>query len=88
MSKLKKMLQSPHIQIAFAAGFSILLIASFSKWVLVSPIHPFLLTVPPLIEVAYEGFLKKNNESKILKTWYWVCGIIFSTFLIILIHMI
>jgi len=88
MSKLKKLLKSPHIQIALAAGISILLIASFSKWVLEKPINPFLLTIPALIEVGYEYFLKKDKESKIVKTWYWVCGILFSTILIIFIHMI
>ena len=88
MSKLKKLLKSSHIQIALATGFSILLIACFSKWVLEKSINPFLLAVPPLIETAYEGLLKKNKESKILKTWYWVCGIIFSTILIIVIYMI
>jgi len=88
MLKFKTMLKSSHIQIAFASGVSILLIASFSKWILVNPIHPFLLTVPPLIEVMYEGLLKKNKDSKIIKTWYWVFGIIFSTIIIIFIHMI
>ena len=88
MSKIEKLLKSPHIQIALAAGTSILLIASFSKWVLEKSINPFLLTIPALIEVAYEYFLKKDKESKIVKTWYWVCGILFSTILIILIHMI
>ena len=88
MANVKKFLKSSHSQIAFASGISILMIACFSKWVLDKPIHPFLLTVPPLIEVAYEGLLKKNKESKILKTWYWVCAIIFSTLLIMLAHMI
>ena len=88
ISKLKKLLKSSHFQIALASGFSILLIASFSRWVFEKPINPFLLTVPPLIEVAYEGILKKHKESKYLKTWYWVCGILFSTILIILMHMI
>ena len=88
MSKFEKLLKSPHIQIALAAGISILLIASFSKWVLEKPINPFLLAVPALIEVVYEYYLKKDKESKILKTWYWVCGILFSTILIIFIHMI
>ena len=61
MSKLKKLLKSPHIQIAIAAGTSILLIASFSKWILDKPINPLVLTIPALIEVGYECFLKKNK---------------------------
>jgi 4-amino-4-deoxy-L-arabinose transferase-like glycosyltransferase len=81
------LLKSSHSQIALATGLSILLIASSSAWILEKSINPFLLAVPPLIEAAYEGLLKKNKESKFLKTWYWVCGIIFSTILIIFIHM-
>ena len=88
MLKLKEWLKSSHGQVAFATGLSILLIACSSRWVLEQSINPFLLAVPPLIEAAYEGLLKKNKESKFLKTWYWVFGIIFSTVLIIIIHMI
>ena len=84
MSKLKKLLKSSHIQIALATGFSILLIACFSKWVLEKPINPFLLAVPPVIEAAYEYLLKKDKESKICTTWYWVVAILVATALVIL----
>jgi hypothetical protein len=88
MSKINKYLKSSHVQIAIASGFSILLIASFSRWVLVNSINPFVLTIPPLIEVAYEGLLKKQRDAKYLKTWYWVCGILLSTTIIIVLHML
>jgi hypothetical protein len=84
MSKIKKYLKSSHIQIAIAAGSSILLIAVFSKWVLAEPIDPFLLAVPPLIEAAYEYFMKKDKESKICTTWYWIAAILGSTAMVIL----
>lgn len=87
-TKLRSLLRSSRIQIAIASGTSILIIAICSKWVLDEPMHPFLLTVPPLIEVTYEGLLKKHKNSYILKTWYWVCGILISTILIIIIHII
>ena len=86
MSKIEIFFKSSHNQIAIATGFSILLIASFTEWVFKQPVNPVLLTVPPLIEVVYEGLLKKNKELKFLKTWYWVCGILFATVLIIFIH--
>ena len=84
MSSIKKMLMSSHTQIALAAGFSILLIASFSKWVLSKPINPFLLAVPPLIEAAYEYFVKKDKESKLCTTWYWIVAILIATAIVIL----
>lgn len=88
MSKLKEYLRSSHIQIALASGSSILIIASFTGFILKKPMHPFLLTVPPLIEVAYEYFIKKNKESKICTTWYWVTAILVATTLILLLSWI
>lgn len=88
MSKLEETLKSPHVQIAISAGISILAIASFSKWVLTDPINPLLLTIPPLIEVVYEGLLNKYKAAKFLKTWYWVCAILLSTVLLIAIHLV
>jgi hypothetical protein len=84
MSKLKKWITSPRAQIVFAAGSSILIIAAVTKWVIKSPIHPFLLAIPPLIEAVYEYVLKKNKDSKITTTWYWVAAILTSTALILL----
>ena len=73
---------------AFATGLSVLAIASFTRWVLAKPIDPMLLTIPPLIEVAYEGLLKRYKGAKFLKAWYWVCAIILSTALLILLHVV
>ncbi len=84
MSKLKKWVRSSHVHIAFAAGSSILIIASFSKWVIKKPVDPFLLAIPPLIEAAYEYVLKKYKKSKISTTWYWVAAILTATALILL----
>ena len=84
MSKLKKWLKSSRTQMALASGASILVIAAFTKWILMKPLDPFLLAVPPLIEAAYEYFLKKNKESKICTTWYWVTAILVATALVLL----
>jgi len=71
VSNLKKLLKNSHIQISLAAGFSIITIACFSRWVLPKPINPLLLAIPPLIEVFYEGLSKKYKDTRLLKTWYW-----------------
>ena len=42
----------------------------------------------PLIEVYYEGLLSKYKEAKFLKTGYWICAILLSTALLILLHLI
>jgi len=88
MSKLKKMLNSPRAQMAFATGVSILAIACASRWLLPKPINPLLLTIPPLIEATYEGLLKKYKEARFLKAWYWVGAILLSTSLLIILHLV
>jgi len=88
MLSLKKMLKSPHIQIALAAGSSIIAFACFSRWVLLNPISPMLLAIPPLIEAFYEGLLKKYKDAAFLKTWYWVTAILLSTALIMILHLL
>ena len=88
MTKIIRMLRTSHVQMAIAAGISIIAFAWFSKKVLADPINPLFLAVPPLIEAAYEGFLKKNKAAKFMKTGYWICAILISTAIIILFHMI
>jgi hypothetical protein len=39
MSKIKELIKSPHIQIALATGFSIIVMAYFSKRVLPKPMR-------------------------------------------------
>ena len=88
MSNIKKMLKTSHVQIALAAGISILAIAVFSAWVLPKPLDPILLTIPPLIEVVYEGLLKKYKGAGFLRTRYWIGTILLSTALLIVFHLI
>ena len=88
MSKLKEMLKSSHIQMAIAAGVSILAIATFSGLVLHRAMNPMLLTIPVLIEVIYEGLIKKYKQAGFMKTWYWVCAILLSTASIMILHLV
>ena len=86
MPELNEYLRSPHIQIAIAAGVSILAIATSSVWVPMAPFDPLLLTIPPLIEVAHGVLYKKRKDAWYVKTWYWVCAILVSTALLILLR--
>ena len=88
MSKLKKLLKSPHIQIALATGISIIALAYFSKKVLPEPIGYLPLAIPPFIATIYEAVATKHKNKKIATTWYWVSAIFFSTVLIIFLYTI
>ena len=45
-----------------------------------------LLTIPALIEVFHGALYKKNKDAPYMKTWYWVCAILVSTALLILLR--
>ena len=86
MLKVKEFFQSPHIQIALAVGFSIIVMSYYSKRVLPKPIGYLSLSFPPFIAVIFESLLGKYKESKYLKAWYWVLAIILSSVLVIYLH--
>jgi hypothetical protein len=83
MSKLKKMVTSPHIQISFATGVSILALAYFSKRVLPRPIGYLPNALPPFLMVVYEAVLERYKGRKICTAWYWVVAIFVTTALVI-----
>jgi hypothetical protein len=86
MPDLKEYLRSPHIQIAIATGVSILAFATSSVWVTMHFLDPLLLTIPPLIEVVHWALYQKSKDAWYMKTWYWVCAILVSTALLILLR--
>lgn len=86
MKKLKEFIKSPHIQIALAAGVSIIALAYFSKRVLPEPIGYLPSAVPPFIAVVYEGVLAKHKNKKIATTRYWVSAILLITAVIIILY--
>ena len=88
MSSFKQMLKSPHIQIALATGASIIIMAYFSKRVLPEKIDYLPLAVPPFIATIYEALFSKYNNSKFLKTWYWIIAIFAATAIVILFYMV
>ena len=87
MSKLKKLIKSPHNQIALTTGFSILVMAYLSKRVLPKSIGYLPLAIPPFLMTIYEGVLSKYKNTRICTTWYWVVAILVATALVILFHM-
>ena len=85
---IKNLLKSPHIQIALATGFCIIVLAYFSKRILPEPIGYLPLAIPPFIASIYEAVAAKHKNKKIATTWYWVTAILFSTALVIFIYAI
>ena len=88
MKKLKEFIKSPHIQIALAAGVSIIVLAYFSKRILPEPIGYLPSALPPFIGVVYEGVLAKHKNKKIATTWYWIAAIFIATAIIISFYMV
>ena len=86
MKKLKKLIRSPHIQIALATGASIIIMAYFSKRVLPEPIGYLSLAIPPFLATLYESLLNRYKDSKLLTTWFWIIAILAATALIIVFH--
>ncbi|MEJ2505758.1 MAG: hypothetical protein P8Y81_05790 [Ignavibacteriaceae bacterium] len=88
MKKLKEFIKSPHIQIALAAGVSIIVLAYFSKRILPEPIGYLPSAIPPFVAVVYEGVLAKHKNKKIATTWYWIAAIFIVTAVIIVFHLV
>jgi len=87
MSKLKELFKSPHIQVALATGFSIIIMAFVSKRILQEPIESKLLAIPPLLMVIFEALLGKYKNSRICTTGYWIVAILLSATIIIVVHL-
>ena len=88
MTNFKKELKQPHIFIALAVGFSIIIMAVVSKQVLAKPIGYISLAIPPFIGTIFEALYSRYKGSKICTTWYWVVAILIATALVIVFHMI
>lgn len=86
MAKIKDFFESPHIQIALALGASIIILAWFSKRVLPQPIPDLQLAIPPFIATIFEAILGKYKNAKICTPWYWVCAIVLSAALVIMLN--
>jgi len=84
MSKVKKFSINPQIQIALAAGTSIIVLAYFSKRVLPEPLSYLELALPPFVALLFETDTKKKKKA----VWYGrplygVLAILLATVLVI-----
>ena len=83
MSKVLEFFKNGRIQIALATGACIVVMAYFSKRVLLEPIHKLYLAIPPFIMTLYEGFAAKKEHANYSKTPYWIAAIFVAAILVI-----
>lgn len=84
MSKFKEYMKNPHIQIALATGFSIIVLAYFSKRVLPQPIGYLSLAIPPFIASIAEASINKFKDHQSIITKIGIVAILISTALVII----
>ena len=79
MGKIKEYLKEPEIKIAWALGFTIILLAYVSKHILKVEFSYLNLAVPGFVALAFEGlYQSKKVDKKYLRPLYWNIGIILS----------
>jgi len=86
MNKIKKLKVSPHIQIALAAGVSIIALAYFSKRVLPEPLSYLELAIPPFLATFYEGATKKKKAAWYGRPVVGILAILLATVLVIVLN--
>ena len=79
MAQFKELIRSPHIHLAIATGFSIIVMAWFSKHVFTQPIGFLGTVIPPFLMTVYEIVRHSYPESRINVSWIWVVGIFVMT---------
>ena len=80
---MKKIKFSPTIQIALAAGVSILALAYLSKRVLPEPLSYLELALPPFVGTIYEAVTKKKKAAWYARPLYGILAILLATVLVI-----
>jgi hypothetical protein len=83
MSIVKNFCFNPQIQIALAAGTSIIVLAYFSKKVLPEPLGYLELAIPPFIATLYEGAIKKKKAAWYGRPVVGILAILLATVLVI-----
>ena len=87
MRKLVEFFKSHHIQLALAAGASIIALAYVSKRVLPEPMDNLVLAFPPFVAVVGEGVISQHGESWYGKARVWVLATLLATVLVIGYHL-
>ena len=84
MSKIKKFSVNPQIQIALAAGTSIIVLAYFSKRILPEPLSYLELALPPFIALFFATPpSKKKKAAWYGRPLYGILAILLATVLVI-----
>ena len=86
--KVRDFFKSHHIQLALAAGLSIIALAFASKRVLAEPMDDLVRAFPPFIALIAEAVITKYKGAQIATTWYWVAAILLATVVVIALHII
>ena len=87
MDKIKEFFQHPIIQIALAAGASIIILSIFSKRILPEPLSNLELAFPPLIATLYEGLSKTKKASWWGRPLVGILAILLATALVIILNL-
>ena len=86
MSIVKKFCFNPQIQIALAAGTSIIVLAYFSKRVLPEPLSYLELAIPPFLATFYEGATKKKKAAWYGRPVVGILAVLLATVLVIVLN--
>jgi hypothetical protein len=86
MDNIKKLKVNPHIQIALAAGTSIIVLAYFSKRVLPEPLSYLELALPPLLATLFETTTKKKKAAWYGRPVVGILAILLATVLVIVLN--
>ncbi len=87
MTKAKDLWRSPYIQLAQAAGCSILITSYSSKHILDEPLSELEMAIPPFFALIFETMLKKD-ASPPFPVRYMIGAVALVTVLVIGYHMI
>lgn len=83
ITKIKEYLAHPIIQIALAAGASIVILAYFSKRVLSQPLSTLELALPPFVATLFEAIAKTREDAWYSRPLFGIAAVALSTFLVI-----
>ncbi len=83
VEKVKEYLAHPIIQIALAAGASIIILAYFSKRVLPQPLSTLELALPPFVATLFEALAKTREGAWYTRPVFGVIAIALATVLVI-----
>jgi hypothetical protein len=85
--KVREFFAHPIIQMALAAGASILTLAYFSKRVLPEPLSNLELALPPFLATVFEGLAHRHRGAWYARPSMGIAVVVISTLLIIVFNL-